>query len=79
MQGINVNSTPLLAQPELIRSILSKELVLFTWGSLNNNPTNIELQKKLGVDAVIYDRCASLEAVAQPLYSCTRCTYNYRD
>ena len=54
-QGVNMNSTQLLAQPELMQEMERRKLVLFTWGHDNNNVTNIQLQRNWGVAAVIYD------------------------
>ena len=48
----------ILREPGLIRTVTDKGLVLFTYGEDNNNTENIELQKKNGVAAVIYDRSA---------------------
>ena len=55
-QGVNVNSSLLLANPDLIASVRAKKLVLFTWGEKNNTLDSIILQKRNGVAAVIYDR-----------------------
>jgi len=35
-------------------------LVIFTWGEMNNNKETIDELKRLGVDAVIFDRCRPL-------------------
>ena len=58
LQGVNVDSSSLLANPDLIASVRAKKLVLFTWGEENNTLGSITLQKKEGVAAVIYDRWA---------------------
>ena len=50
-----MNSTQLLAQPELVKEMEKRNLVLFTWGHDNNDVTNIQLQRDWGVAAVIYD------------------------
>jgi len=51
-----VNSSSLLANPDLIASVRAKKLVLFTWGEKNNTLDSIILQKRNGVAAVIYDK-----------------------
>ena len=43
-----------------MEAVTSKGLVLFTWGDDNSDFGNIELQKRLGVAAVIYDRITHL-------------------
>ena len=50
-----MNSTQLLAQPELVKEMERRKLVVFTWGHDNNKVTNIQLQRDWGVAAVIYD------------------------
>ena len=50
-----MNSTQLLAQPDLVKEMEKRRLVLFTWGHDNNNVSNIQLQRDMGVAAVIYD------------------------
>ena len=50
-----MNSTQLLSQPDLIKEMTQRSLVLFTWGRDNNDVTNIQRQRDLGVAAVIYD------------------------
>ena len=55
LQGVNMNSTQLLAQPKLVEEMKERNLVLFTWGKDNNSVTNIQLQRDWGVAAVIYD------------------------
>jgi len=54
--GVNVNSSLLLANPDLIASVRARKLVLFTWGEKNNTLDSIILQKRNGVAAVIYDK-----------------------
>lgn len=55
LQGVDMNSTQLLAQPELVKEMEKRNLVLFTWGHDNNKVTNIQLQRDWGVAAIIYD------------------------
>ena len=55
-QGVNLDSASLLSNLDLVSKVTDKNLVLFTWGEKNDTPEVIELQKKRGVAAVIYDR-----------------------
>ena len=55
-QGVNLDSASLLSNLDLVSKVTGKNLVLFTWGEKNDTPEVIELQKKRGVAAVIYDR-----------------------
>jgi glycerophosphodiester phosphodiesterase len=54
--GIVTVSDPLIEAPYLARTIKENGLLLFSYGALNNDADNAELQKKFGVDAVIVDK-----------------------
>ena len=54
-QGIVAYSDLFLEKKELIKTVTEQGLVLLTWGEKNNISENISLQKKLGVDGIIYD------------------------
>ena len=56
-QGIVAYSDLFLEEKELIKTVKEQGLVLLTWGEKNNISENIALQKKLGVDGIIYDGC----------------------
>ncbi|KAK9764489.1 Glycerophosphocholine phosphodiesterase [Basidiobolus ranarum] len=53
--GIVTISDPILEAPKLIRTIKETGLLLFTYGSLNNDVVHVKRQKQYGVDAVIVD------------------------
>ena len=56
LQGVDLDSASLLSNLDLVSKVTEKNLVLFTWGEKNDNPKVIELQKKRGVAAIIYNR-----------------------
>lgn len=49
---------PLIEAPRLIRKIRETGLVLFSYGSNNNDVANARLQKEYGLDAIIADHVA---------------------
>ncbi|CAB4400624.1 unnamed protein product [Rhizophagus irregularis] len=53
--GIVTKSVPIIEAPILVKTIKETGLLLFTYGSMNNDVTNVRLQRKAGVDAVIVD------------------------
>ncbi|CAG8559760.1 16394_t:CDS:10 [Funneliformis mosseae] len=53
--GIVSNSAPIIEAPKLIATIKEAGLLLFTYGTMNNEVENVQLQRKAGVDAVIVD------------------------
>jgi glycerophosphocholine phosphodiesterase GPCPD1 len=53
--GIVPYSNMFLEKTELIKSVKDQGLVLLSWGERNNVAENIAIQKKLGVDGIIYD------------------------
>lgn len=55
-QGVNVCSDIVLQQPKLVTKAVNSQLVVFTWGQLNNEYANILSQRRMGVHAIIYDR-----------------------
>jgi glycerophosphodiester phosphodiesterase len=54
--GIVTVSDPLLEAPNLCKVVKQNGLILFTYGQLNNDVRNVEIQREYGVDAVIVDR-----------------------
>lgn len=56
LQGVNVCSDIVLQQPRLVSKAINSQLVVFTWGQLNNQYSNILAQRRMGVHAIIYDR-----------------------
>ncbi|CAG8445539.1 10238_t:CDS:10 [Scutellospora calospora] len=55
LSGLVTNCGPIIEAPGLVKVIRGSGLNLFTYGSLNNNVANTQLQKRAGVDAVIVD------------------------
>lgn len=53
---MNVCSDIVLQQPKLVAQAGKSNLVVFTWGLLNNEYGNILAQQRMGVHAIIYDR-----------------------
>src|SRR5438034_1258617 len=51
--GIVTTSAPIIEAPKLVKTIKETGLLLFTYGTMNNNVSNVQLQRKAGVDAVI--------------------------
>lgn len=47
--GIVVNSDALLLAPTLISAVKKTNLILFTYGSQNNEPDNVDIQETFGV------------------------------
>ena len=54
--GIVTLSDPVLDAPLLINAVKEQGLLLFTYGGRNNDVKNVDVQRKLGVNAVIVDR-----------------------
>lgn len=52
---MNAHTEELLRNPDLINIAKGYGLIVFCWGDDNNNKNNIELLKRQGVNAVIYD------------------------
>jgi glycerophosphodiester phosphodiesterase len=51
--GIVSKSSVILEAPKLVTAIKETGLLLFTYGTMNNDVTNVRLQRRVGVDAVI--------------------------
>lgn len=51
--GIVSNAKPIIQCPELIQTVKRSGLMLCTYGKENNQTENVDLQERLGVDAVI--------------------------
>lgn len=56
--GVVSEAKGLVQYPELIREVKSRGLLLVTWGKVNNEIRNIEIQRSWGVDAIITDHVA---------------------
>lgn len=56
--GIVTAAEPLVLCPRLINVVQSSELVCVSYGTLNNDPHNSNLQAQAGIDAVIVDSVA---------------------
>ena len=59
-QGINIDSHQLLKERDAnwVNTVKNKRgFTLYTWGRENNLLRNVQLQRAMGVDAVIFDRC----------------------
>lgn len=54
--GIVTVSNPILEAPRLVGKIRESGLLLFTYGSRNNDVESAKLQKAYGVDAIIVDK-----------------------
>lgn len=59
--GIVSHSTPLVEAPRLIKTVKENGLLLLTYGPKNNDLESVQLQKRLGVDAVIVDSVAHIK------------------
>ncbi|KAI9226781.1 MAG: Glycerophosphoryl diester phosphodiesterase family-domain-containing protein [Piptocephalis tieghemiana] len=66
LMGVVSHCPPLLEAPRLVRAIRESGLLVFTYGALNNDVRNAQLQRESGVDAVIVD---SVLAVRNGLHS----------
>lgn len=53
--GVVSAAEPLVACPRLVRVVKESGLVCVSYGTLNNDPKNVKLQVKEGIDAVIVD------------------------
>ncbi|KAH6614897.1 Glycerophosphoryl diester phosphodiesterase family-domain-containing protein [Boeremia exigua] len=58
--GIVSAADPLVMCPRFIRMVKENGLVCMTYGMLNNDPKNVRLQEKEGIDAVIVDSVLSI-------------------
>ena len=59
--GLVSAAEPLIMCPRLVRVVKESGLVLFTYGTPNNNPENSRLQLQSGVDAVIVDSVSAVK------------------
>ncbi|KAI5291555.1 Glycerophosphocholine phosphodiesterase [Ascosphaera acerosa] len=62
--GVVSNAEPLVLCPRLVRIVKESGLVCVSYGTLNNEPDNVKLQVREGIDAVIAD---SVLAIRQGL------------
>ncbi|KAF2833303.1 glycerophosphodiester phosphodiesterase GDE1 [Ophiobolus disseminans] len=53
--GVVSAAEPLVMCPRLVKVVKESGLVCVSYGTLNNDPVNVMLQKKEGIDAVIVD------------------------
>lgn len=53
--GIVLDASSILIEQHQVEAIKGNGLVLFTYGHANNQIENVQIQKKLGIDAVIVD------------------------
>ncbi|KAF2447641.1 glycerophosphodiester phosphodiesterase GDE1 [Karstenula rhodostoma CBS 690.94] len=53
--GVVSAAEPLVACPRLIRVVKESSLVCVSYGTKNNDPKNVQIQKQEGIDAVIVD------------------------
>ncbi|KAF1951416.1 GDPD-domain-containing protein [Byssothecium circinans] len=53
--GIVSAAEPLVSCPRLVRVVKESGLVCVSYGTLNNDPKNVKIQEKEGIDAVIVD------------------------
>lgn len=58
--GIVTESTPLTLAPKLIPMVQETGLMLFSYGTRNNDVLNAQIQRNYGVDAVIVDSVAKV-------------------
>eukprot|EP01135_Chromosphaera_perkinsii_P000993 Nk52_evm7s156 gene=Nk52_evmTU7s156 len=56
--GLVCDVGPLLDAPDIIKTVKTSGLLLFTYGKENNDPDLVKLQLRCGVDAVIVDHVA---------------------
>jgi glycerophosphodiester phosphodiesterase len=60
LTGLVTDSKPILNNLNYIKEIHNKNLLLFTYGSLNNLPDSVYIQKQNGVDAIISDKISKI-------------------
>lgn len=53
LPGIIARSQPLIASPFLVRHVKDHDLLCISWGELNDEPKNAEIQAEAGLDAII--------------------------
>ena len=51
-QGLAPSAVSLLAEPDVASDLLSRRMVVFTWGAGNNLKDAVAKQKSMGIDAV---------------------------
>jgi len=59
-QGIVTDAKPIVANLNFINEIHKKNLLLFTYGSPNNVPESVSIQKQNGVDGIISDKVTKI-------------------
>ncbi|KAL1919924.1 uncharacterized protein VTP21DRAFT_1856 [Calcarisporiella thermophila] len=60
LDGIVSASEPIIMAPRLVQKVHEQGLLLFTYGTLNNDAENAKLQRDFGVDAVIVDSVVAI-------------------
>ncbi|KAL2406347.1 Glycerophosphocholine phosphodiesterase GDE1 [Exophiala dermatitidis] len=58
--GVVSAAEPFVAAPRLVRVVKESGLVCVSYGSLNNDPENVKLQVRQGIDAVIVDNVLAI-------------------
>ena len=58
--GVVTAAEPLVISPRLVRVVKESGLVCVSYGTLNNDPFNVKLQVKEGIDAVIVDNVLAI-------------------
>jgi len=64
--GIVSAVEPLVLCPRLIRVVKETGLVCVTYGVMNNEAQNVQLQVEQGVDALIVDRVLAIDKALRP-------------
>ena len=58
--GVVTAAEPLMLSPRLVKVVKESGLVRVSYGVLNNDPGNVQLQVKEGIDAVIVDNVLAI-------------------
>ncbi|KAI9787145.1 MAG: Glycerophosphocholine phosphodiesterase [Geoglossum umbratile] len=58
--GIVSTAEPLVICPRLVKAVKESGLVCVSYGLINNDPTNVQLQVREGIDAVIVDNVLAI-------------------
>ena len=70
LDGIMLESTPLIACPRLVHLVKAKGLKLATYGASNNESGSVRSQREHGIDWIIVDRVKDI------LMDCENCEVN---
>jgi glycerophosphodiester phosphodiesterase len=78
--GIVSAAEPLVLCPRLIGVVQSSSLVCVSYGTLNNDPLNSNLQAQAGIDAVIVDSVARVrKGLTEAEYAAAKEAANAKD